>query len=386
MTFLLLGVLSFRPADAAPPQKGPAYYTDVHGAGALVQSMHAVARFAPAYKLHRDAGVNWLLRQVREFPHEGRTWRQNPSARKGTTKYNLAITVTANYSAKALLEVYEETKDPRLLAVIDDHMAWLKQTAHQKSSRRGSDALFWTSRHEIEPTRRAAKPRPLLSGNSWGFGNVLDAFGEYYRLTKDESVLPYLEKGTRFGYLASIKTRGTSATADFRRRRGLPPPEAGGSADHFQRIHWKRGDGSVVMGFCRGCSGNVHALQTAQELIPGVTITEDHSIEDVINSGLRFLIDEAEKQNKQAIWSNMNGRPGERNLGIGRGVSGIATTLWRGYEMNRELGNHEMARRCRETAEGTIRLILDEVESLDPTEPLSEYVAAQDESADKKKV
>jgi hypothetical protein len=41
----------------------------------------------------------------------------------------------------------------------------------------------------------------------------------------------------------------------------------------------------------------VYALQTAQELIPGATITEDHSIEDVINSGLRFLIAEAEKQN-----------------------------------------------------------------------------------------
>jgi hypothetical protein len=386
MTLLLLVVLSFRSTDAAPPQKGPAYYTDVHGAGALVQAMHAIARFDPAYKSHRDAGVNWMLRQVREFPNEGRTWLQNPSARNGTPKYNLAITVTANYSAKALMEVYEETKDPRLLAVIDDHMAWLKQTAHQKGAKRGIDALFWTSRHEIEPTRRAAKPRPLLSGNSWGFGNVLDAFGEYYRLTKDESVLPYLEKGTRFGYLASVKTRGTSATADFRRRRGLPPQEAGGSADHFQRIHWMRGDGSVVMGFCRGCSGNVYALQTAQKLIPGATITEDHSIEDVINSGLRFLIDEAEKQNETAIWYNMNGRPGERNLGIGRGVSGIATTLWRGYEMNRELGNQEMARRCRETAEGTIRLILDEVESLDPTEPLSEYVAAQDESAGKKKV
>ena len=68
--------------------------------------------------------------------------------------------------AHALMEVHEETKDPRLLAVIDDHMAWLKQTAHQKGAKRGIDALFWTSRHELEPTRRAAKPRPLLSGNS----------------------------------------------------------------------------------------------------------------------------------------------------------------------------------------------------------------------------
>ena len=91
---------------------------------------------------------------------------KNPLARNGTPKYNLAITVTANYSANAFMEVHEETKDPRLLAVIDDHMAWLKQTAHQKGAKRGIDALFWTSRHELEPTRRAAKPRPLLSGNS----------------------------------------------------------------------------------------------------------------------------------------------------------------------------------------------------------------------------
>jgi hypothetical protein len=384
-TIIALTVVSLSSAGAADPQKGPAFYTDVHGAGALIQSMHAVGEFDNSYLSYRDSGVNWLLRQVREFPGEGRTWLQNPSAPKRLPIYRQTITVSTNYTATVLMRVYEQTGDPRLMKAIDDHMAWLKNTAHEKGAKQGVEALFWTSRHSLDPGKLAAKPRPLMSGNSWGFGNVLDAFGEYYRVTQDESVLPYLERGARFGYLASIKTQGTSATADFRRRRGLPPLDSGDSTEHLERIHWKRGDGNVVMGFCRGCSGNVYALQTAQQLIPGKQITEDHSIEDIINSGLRFLIDEAEKQNRQAIWYNMNGRPGERNLGIGRGVSGIATTLWRGYEMNRELGNQEMARRCRETAEGTIRLILDEVESLDPTEPLSEYVAAQDESAGKTK-
>ncbi|MCP4508176.1 MAG: hypothetical protein GY826_17535, partial [Fuerstiella sp.] len=194
-----------------------------------------------------------------------------------------------------------------------------------------------------------------MSGNSWGFGNVLDIFGQYYRLTGDRDSLSYLEQGTRFGYLASIKSQGTSAAAKARRRRGLPIEKSADSNDHLERIHWKRLDGSVVTGFCRGCSGNVYALQTAQTSIPGTQITANHSIEEVINSGLRFLIDDAQKKNSTVIWHNMNGRPGERNLGIGRGVSGIATTLWRGYELNRQLGDDDMARRCRETAEGTIR-------------------------------
>ena len=384
-TLLAVCVLSLSTASAAPPQKTPAYYTDVHGAGALIQSMHAVGRFDASYLSYRDSGVNWMLRQVREFPGEGRTWLQNPSAAKGVPNYQTTITVTANYSATVLMEVYEQTHDPRLLKAIEDHIAWLKKTAHKRGSKQGVDALFWTSRHQLDAGKRAANPRPLMSGNSWGFGNVLDAFGAYYRLTGDEDSLAYLERATRFAYLASIKSQGPSAAADARLRRGKPPVEAGDSTDHLERIHWKRYDGSVVTGFCRGCSGNVYALQTAQQLIPGKQMTDDHSMEDIINSGLRFLIDDADKQNATAIWHNMNGRPGERNLGIGRGVSGIATTLWRGYEMNHKLGNQAMARQCRETAEGTIRLILEAVEALEPTEPLSEYVAAQDEQAGKKK-
>ena len=67
-TIIALTVVSLSSAGAADPQKGPAFYTDVHGAGALIQSMHAVGEFDNSYLSYRDSGVNWLLRQVREFP------------------------------------------------------------------------------------------------------------------------------------------------------------------------------------------------------------------------------------------------------------------------------------------------------------------------------
>ncbi len=376
-TLLILAFFSLLSANsvAAPPQQEPAFYTDVHGAGALVQSMDAVGQFDSSYLRYRDAGVNWLLKQTREFPEEGRTWLQNPSAERGFANYHTTITVTANYSASVLMKIYEQTEDPRLLTAIDNHIAWLKNTARKKQTTDGADALFWTSRHHLDVTQRAAKPRPLMSGHSWGFGNILDTFGEYYRLTEDKSVLLYLEQGSRFGYLASIKILGESTVANAQRRRGRPNIGGKSPSSLQERIHWKRYDGSIVTGFCRGCSGNVHALQTAQQFIPGRQITDDRSIEDVINSGLRYLIDEAKKENDFAIWQNMNGRPGERNLGIGRGVSGIALTLWHGYEMNRDLGNDVMAQNSRKTADATIRLILDEVETLNMSESLTEYVA-----------
>ena len=73
-TVIALTVVSRSSADAAEPQKGPAFYTDVHGAGALFQSMHAVVEFDNSLLSYRDSGVNWLLRRVRESPGEGRTW------------------------------------------------------------------------------------------------------------------------------------------------------------------------------------------------------------------------------------------------------------------------------------------------------------------------
>lgn len=70
----------------------------------------------------------------------------------------------------------------------------------------------------------------------------------------------------------------------------------------------------------------------------------------------------------------MNGRPGERNMGFGRGVTGIAMVLWRGYEMNKKAGNKKMAKRCRDAADATIRTLLDAIEPLDPNKPLTEHV------------
>jgi len=44
-TLIAVCVLSLSTARVAPPQKTSAYYTDVHGAGALIQLIHAVGRF-----------------------------------------------------------------------------------------------------------------------------------------------------------------------------------------------------------------------------------------------------------------------------------------------------------------------------------------------------
>lgn len=84
-------IISFSVLGAAP-QEGPAYYSDVHGAGALIRSMHAMGKIDPKYYEIRDQTINWSLKQRRDFPTGGRTWLQNPSAPKGHPSYRRAIT------------------------------------------------------------------------------------------------------------------------------------------------------------------------------------------------------------------------------------------------------------------------------------------------------
>ena len=96
---------------AAPPQKGPAYYTEVHGAGALIHCMGAMGRIDPKYHEVRDKAIDWSLRQVHAFPTGGRTWIRNPSAPKGNSSYRNAITTVSAYNCQVLLEVYRETGD-----------------------------------------------------------------------------------------------------------------------------------------------------------------------------------------------------------------------------------------------------------------------------------
>ena len=43
--------------QAAPPQRTPAYYTEVHGAGALAQYMHTMGRLDPKYHAVRDKAI-----------------------------------------------------------------------------------------------------------------------------------------------------------------------------------------------------------------------------------------------------------------------------------------------------------------------------------------
>jgi len=359
---------------AAEAQKGAAFYTDVHGAAALVRFLHAMSELDPKYRKPRDAAMNWMLRQMRDFRGAGRTWLQNPSAPKGHKSFHTTVTSSANFNARTLLEIYRETKDPRLIAAVKEHINWLKATAVMRQKDEGP-AYAWSGRQSMDRKPNFKNRKFLLvSGNSRGFGNILDTLGDYHRTTGDKSVLPFLEGGARFGYLISKKSDGRNALNSREKRRGIEPAGGGKLTPANEHIYWVRADNSAVVGFCRGSTGNVYALQTAQQNLPGAKLSKDRTIEDVINAGLRQIIAEARGWNQGFTWENMNGQPGARNIGIGRGVSGIAMTLWRGYEMNRKIGNAKMAKQCRETAEGIVRGMLHSVEPLNPAQPLTEHV------------
>jgi len=97
----LLTVVSAVPNSgtlAAPPQRGPAYYTEVHGAGALIQCMTAMGRIDPKYYEVRDKAIRWSLRHVHPFPDGGKTWIRNPSAPEGNSSYRNAITTVPSHN------------------------------------------------------------------------------------------------------------------------------------------------------------------------------------------------------------------------------------------------------------------------------------------------
>ncbi len=66
---------------SATPQKGPAFYSDVHGAGALIRSMHEMGKIDPQYHRIRDKAIEWSLRHMHPFPGGGSTWRRERSSK-----------------------------------------------------------------------------------------------------------------------------------------------------------------------------------------------------------------------------------------------------------------------------------------------------------------
>ncbi len=371
--FLAFFVLGFLPSSSfgiTVPKDQPSFLSDLHGGAALAWSMHKVGQFDKSYLAHRDAALKWTLKQAKDSPRGGRTWVGNPSAPKNFPTYNVIYTPSANFIALTLLDIYRNTKDPNLLKAVKDHVTWLKNTTVNKKTPYGT-LYYWQGKHSMDPQQNKRKPWPLISGHGHGLGNVLSTLSEYYAASKDETLVPYMEGGTRFAYAASTSTNDKSS--DEKAQKSLVRDKAPANPE-TEQIHWTWGRaGMSVIGLCRGNAGCIYALETVQQMQPGMQITQARKIEDVINAGLRYIIEDGIKNKDSIIWKNMNGRPGERNMGYGRGVTGIAIVLWRGYEMNLKAGNKEMAERCRKAADATIRTLLDTIEPLDPNKPLTEH-------------
>lgn len=337
---------------AATPQKGPAFYTDVHGAGALIRCMHAMGKIDPKYNGVRDQAIEWSLRHQHPFPAGGSTWLQNPSAPQGHPSFHTAITTISAFNGQVLLEVCQDTKQQAYMKPVQANIRWLMSSSLKQAKPRWGDMRAWTSRHRLDGPARPAKPRPLLSGHSWGVGSTLDALATYYLATNDESVLSYLIGGAR--YLCSVGQRQ-------------------GEGDQTQ-ISWKRYDGSVVMGYCRGNAGTTYGLLKVAEALPGVTIIQGKTIEDVVNASLRFILSQARQNKNGIIWENMNGQVGEVNLGYGRGISGIGYVMWMGQQMNQQAGNAEMEKQCADAARATVDAFLATVDGLSTDEAMTEFV------------
>ena len=336
----------------AEPQKGAAYYSDVHGAGALIASMNAMGKIDPKYDEVRDKAIDWSLKQLRDFPTGGRTWLQNPSAPVGHPSYHNAITTISAFNGHTLLKVYLQTRKPEYLQVVKENTEWLLSTATKQTKPKFGDLYAWTSRHSLDDENKFKRARPLQSGHSWGIESTFDMLATYHRETGDKQVEPYLIGGARFAYLMAEK----------RQESGSP------------QCYWKRGDGSVVMGYCRGNSGTAFGLMKIAQTLPGAKITQDRTIEDIANESLNYILAEAKKNRDGIIWKNMNGQAGEVNLGYGRGITGIGYTFWLGYQMNQRSGNREMAKTCYDAARSTTDAFLRTVDDLSAEEAMTEFV------------
>lgn len=337
---------------AAPPQEGPAYYTEVHGAGALIQCMNTMGQIDPKYHEVRDKAIRWSLRHVHPFPDGGKTWIRNPSAPEDNSSYRTAITTVSAYNCQVVLEVYRETGNTEYLNVVKDNLTWFKASAVKRTKPAAGDLYFWTSRHSLDGDPPNAPFRPLQSGHSWGIGSTFDLLATYHMETGDESVMPYLIGGARAMYVAS---------------------EKGGSPGNEQ-CHWVRYDESVVMGYCRGNAGTAFGLLKIAEALPGAEIGKGRTIEDLANASLRFILAQARENDSGIIWENMNGQVGEINLGYGRGISGIGYVMWLGYQMNQRAGNEKMADACHQAALATVDAFLATVDDLSTDEAMTEFV------------
>jgi hypothetical protein len=352
MSLAVLLLTSTNAVLAAPPQEAPAYYTEVHGAGALIQCMHTMGRVDPKYHTVRDKAICWSLRHVLPFPDGGRTWIRNPSAPENNSSYRNAITTVSAYNCQVLLDVYRDTENAEYLKVVGDNITWFQRSAVSRVKPNLGNLYLWTSRHSPDGDPPGAQARPLQSGHSWGIGSTLDLLATYHMETGDPAVVPYLLGGARAMYVLGKKS-------------GTPGRE---------QCHWVRADGSVVMGYCRGNAGTAYGLLKIAEALPGAELGNGRTIEDLVNASLRYILAEAKQNDAGIIWKNMNGRVGEINLGYGRGISGIGYVMWLGYQMNQRAGNQKMAAACHEAALDTVDAFLATVDDLSTDQAMTEFV------------
>jgi hypothetical protein len=307
LPFLVLVALLL-PADRAAGvehESGPAFFTDLHGAGGVTWFLSPMKHEKPAYERLYYGGLDWLVDRA-EW-HNGRcVWILSTTAPPGHENHRY-ITGQGGIMT-ALIDGFFETGRREYRDTAIGALRSLRFGAIWSMTPYGP-ACYWGKR----------------VGHGRGPGQIGNRLVSFYSIHPDPMILLLIE-----GLLNWIRSEAVVSTTGQGETVVMWPTIKGGTG--------------YSTGYCRGNAGTLAFLIGAAEQFPTFSWKDGITIRDLVNANLRWFNSIAidvpipNQAQKGIIWPYMRLQKLTNNAGWGSGVSGIGAQFMRAYTINNAVG------------------------------------------------
>ena len=322
------------PVRAVPPEDGPAFMTDSHGASGVAYTFMELSKVDPKYDKYWKGALDWLL-HVAERDQQGRmTWYFSTSAPAGHPNRHIN-TPGVCHIIRTFFEGYESSKDERYKqAGIAGARMLVEQYAQKKKTPLGT-AYGWSH------TPRA-KGLGFLAGHSHGLGNMMDTILAAHKVEPRDEYLQALK-----GILINLKLRSKKME----------------SKDGELVLAWPavRNKQVCETGYCYGQAGIILPLLKLSQELPELKLSDGTTPLLLANANLRYLMSVAQKDGQGYVWHYMRHQKITHNIGYGSGTGGIGWAFLKGAQVNAK-ENPELAKQCKEYARGAAIYALQRIE------------------------
>jgi len=342
---VLLGaaiVLAASVSMSVPPEDGPMFLTDTHGASGVAHALLELSTVYPEYDRYWKGALDWLI-SVAERDERGRmTWRFSASAPEGHPNRRINLPGVCHI-IRMFVEGYRRTGDERYKEATIAGVRWLTEVAMLKRKTRLGLGCGWS--HSYRPGDTSLG---LLAGHSHGLGNFISTMIEAYSIEPDKRLETVLK-----GILINLRLRGKTIVRDGKVMFAFPK---------------RNNDRIFETGYCYGQAGIAVPLYDLAREFADMKLSDGTTPLSMANANLRYLMDVAVRYGDGYVWPYMRHEKRSMNIGYGSGTGGIGWAFLKGFEANAG-SDPAFAEECMRYARGAAEFAVELIMRIPETEP-----------------